>query len=175
MAGFKRGGFRGGGGGTFKKGNAKKRVGSEDEEMSTRNTKKSKTDAEDDEPATAVPKLETDDEGRKYIALNASGKRRVIVDEFRDNPLINVREFWTNEEGEFKPGKKGISLTIDQYNMLLAAAPLIEAELTKKNVQVVRPEYDADVSAANASKVADTGGNGDVEEAEVLKDDNDEE
>jgi hypothetical protein len=38
--------------------------------------------------------------------LNASGKRRVIVREFKDNLLIDIREFWTNDGGELKPGKK---------------------------------------------------------------------
>jgi hypothetical protein len=36
---------------------------------------------------------------------------------------------------------------VDQYNTLLAAAPLIESALAKKDIQVVRPDYDADLSA----------------------------
>jgi hypothetical protein len=40
------------------------------------------------------------------MKLNASGKRRVIVREFKDNLLIDIREFWTNDGGELKPGKK---------------------------------------------------------------------
>ena len=43
--------------------------------------------------------------------------------------------------------QQGISLTIDQYNTLLAAAPLIEATLNKKGIQVARPDYDAEPSA----------------------------
>lgn len=54
---------------------------------------------------------------------------------------------------------QGISLNIDQYNTLLAAAPLIEAALAQKDVQVVRPDYEADLSApAKDSKDADTEG-----------------
>jgi len=37
---------------------------------------------------------------------------------------------------------KGISLPIDQYNALLASAPLIETILRKMKQEVVRPNYD---------------------------------
>jgi hypothetical protein len=39
-------------------------------------------------------------------------------------------------------------MTIQQYNTLLGAAPLLEAALAKHDVRVVRPDYDADVNAA---------------------------
>lgn len=38
---------------------------------------------------------------------------------------------------------------MQQYNTLLAAAPLLESVLNKKDIQVVRPGYGVD---ANASK-----------------------
>jgi hypothetical protein len=46
-------------------------------------------------------------------------------------------------------------LTIDQYNAFVAALPLIEAALAEKKVQVVRPDFGTDLSAAKTSK--DTG------------------
>ena len=60
---------------------------------------------------------------------------------------------------------QGISLTIDQYNALLASAPLIESALAKKDVQVVRPDYEADLSAKIEDKKA-----GDEEEADEDED-----
>lgn len=42
---------------------------------------------------------------------------------------------------------QGISLTVEQYNALLAAAPLIEAALAKKDIRVVRPDYEGDAGA----------------------------
>jgi hypothetical protein len=42
-----------------------------------------------------------------------------------------------------KPGKKGIALTLEQYNNLLAAAPLLEQVLREKGEEVVRPDYDS--------------------------------
>ncbi|KAF2846749.1 PC4-domain-containing protein [Plenodomus tracheiphilus IPT5] len=146
MAGFKRGGARGGGGSTFKKGYAKKRSSPDDDDSAPRATKKTKGDEEEEEGGQAVePTLAKDDEGNDYIGLNASGKRRVTVSEFKNNTLISIREYWTNDSGELKPGKKGISLTVDQYQTLLASAPLLESVLAKKGIQLARPDYNADL------------------------------
>ncbi|KAL6710461.1 hypothetical protein ACN47E_008509 [Coniothyrium glycines] len=147
----KRGGFRGGRGGhggTFKYGiGAKKRSSPGEEDGAPRTNKKAKADEEEEveEGANFVPELRFDDDGNQFVGLNASGKRRVTVSDFNKSTLVSIREYYTTDAGELKPGKKGISLTIDQYNALLAAAPLIEAALAKKDIQVVRPDYEADL------------------------------
>jgi hypothetical protein len=121
MAGFKRGGARGGSGSGFKKASAKKRAGSDDEDSAPRASKKSKGD--DDESEPFVPELKTDDDNKPFVAvrmrhevrlqatltgskLNASGKRRITVNEFKGNSLIDIREFYVTDAGETKPGKK---------------------------------------------------------------------
>ncbi|KAF1836397.1 PC4-domain-containing protein [Decorospora gaudefroyi] len=144
MAGFKRGGARGGGG--SKKAYTKKRSSPDDDDSAPHANKKAKGD-EEDESMSAVPELKTDDNGDAYIGLNASGKRRVTVQDYNKGTLISIREYYVTDAGETKPGKKGISLTVDQYNTLLAAAPLIESALAQKNIQVVRPDYEADLNA----------------------------
>ncbi|KAL1609480.1 hypothetical protein SLS59_000985 [Nothophoma quercina] len=145
--GFKRGGFRGGGGGGLNKGYAKKRS-PEDDDDAPRASKKSKGDEDEADTAPVVPRLQTDDDDNPFIALNHSGKRRMTVSDFKSTTLVSIREYWTNDAGELKPGKKGISLSIEQYNALLAAAPLLESILTQKNIQVARPDYEADLNAA---------------------------
>ncbi|KAH6864838.1 transcriptional Coactivator p15-domain-containing protein [Alternaria rosae] len=166
MAGFtKRGGARGGS--TYKKPFTKKRSSPDaDDDSAPRANKKTKSgDDDDDESLPVVPELKTDDNGDAYVGLNASGKRRVTVSDFNKSTLVSIREYYITDAGETRPGKKGISLTIDQYNALLASAPLIESVLAKKDLQVVRPDYEADLSA----KIEDTK-EGDEEEAEEDED-----
>ncbi|XP_062579411.1 activated RNA polymerase II transcriptional coactivator p15-like [Saccostrea cucullata] len=46
-----------------------------------------------------------------------SRMRYATVSEFRGNVMVGIREFY-DAGGELKPGKKGISLTKDQWNRL---------------------------------------------------------
>uniref|UniRef100_A0A8C6TGR0 Activated RNA polymerase II transcriptional coactivator p15 n=1 Tax=Neogobius melanostomus TaxID=47308 RepID=A0A8C6TGR0_9GOBI len=47
------------------------------------------------------------------------GKMRYVsVREFKGKILVDIREYWTNPDGEMKPGKKGISLNPEQWNQL---------------------------------------------------------
>ncbi|KAF1945599.1 PC4-domain-containing protein [Clathrospora elynae] len=163
MTGSKRGGARGGG---FKKGFAKKRAASSDDESAPRAGKKAKGD-EEDESIPMVPELKKDDDGNAYISLNTSGKRRVTISDYQKSTLVSIREYWVNNDGELKPGKKGISLTIDQYNTLLAAAPLIESALAKKEIEVVRPDYEADLGAKAETAKEDDKEVGEQEAEEV--------
>ncbi|KAH7410060.1 transcriptional Coactivator p15-domain-containing protein [Phaeosphaeria sp. MPI-PUGE-AT-0046c] len=173
MAGFKRGGFRGGGGGAFKKGISKKRAGSDDEDSTPRASKKTKSDEEED-ATPFVPVLKTDGDKQHYVGLNASGKRRVTVRDFKDNVLIDIREHWTDDSGDLKPGRKGISLNLEQYNTLIAALPLLEVALAEKKAQAARPDYEVDLSAAKATKDADAAEGDKVEKARGDADDDEE-
>ncbi|XP_077572186.1 activated RNA polymerase II transcriptional coactivator p15-like [Stigmatopora nigra] len=44
--------------------------------------------------------------------------RYVSVREFKGKVLVDIREYWTNTDGEMKPGKKGIALNPEQWNQL---------------------------------------------------------
>ncbi|XP_064410153.1 SUB1 regulator of transcription b [Latimeria chalumnae] len=47
------------------------------------------------------------------------GKMRYVnVREFKGKVLIDIREYWMDQEGEMKPGRKGISLNPEQWNQL---------------------------------------------------------
>ncbi|KAF5852718.1 hypothetical protein GGP41_008164 [Bipolaris sorokiniana] len=178
MAGFKRGGARGG----FKKSFNNKRSSPDDDDSAPRANKKAKGD-EDDDSLPIVPELKTDDNGDAFVALNSSGKRRATVSDFNKNTFVSIREYYVTDTGETKPGKKasfflvyqclGISLSIDQYNALLAAAPLIESALAKKDIKVIRPDYDGDASAKPETK-EDSKEEEEVAEGETNKEDDDE-
>lgn len=50
-------------------------------------------------------------DGDKYIDLGK--KKRATVRSFKGMPLLDIREFY-GQEGDEKPGKKGISLSLEQ-------------------------------------------------------------
>ncbi|KAF2195823.1 hypothetical protein K469DRAFT_699447 [Zopfia rhizophila CBS 207.26] len=160
--GFKRGGFGKSG---YKKSFPKKRS-SPDDDPAPPASKRSK--GEDDGPVLA-PKLQKDEEGNQFIQLNAKGTRRATISEFKGRVFVNIREFYENDAGVMKPGKKGIMLSPEQYNAILASAPLIENVLTKKGEKVVRPIY----SSEPAAGVPEEGD--EEEEAEALVNNEEEE
>jgi hypothetical protein len=50
----------------------------------------------------------------KFVDLGK--KRRVTVSLFKSNVMVDIREFY-GDETDLKPGKKGISLTMDQESL----------------------------------------------------------
>ncbi|TRZ02288.1 hypothetical protein DNTS_003181 [Danionella cerebrum] len=47
------------------------------------------------------------------------GKTRYVsVRDFKGNVLVDIREYWMDQAGDMKPGKKGISLNPEQWNQL---------------------------------------------------------
>ena len=55
--------------------------------------------------------VQQNSEGDKYIDLGK--KKRATVRCFKDIPLLDIREFY-GASSEEKPGKKGISLNLEQ-------------------------------------------------------------
>ncbi|KAI1188673.1 transcriptional Coactivator p15-domain-containing protein [Nemania serpens] len=87
-----------------------------------------------------------DDEGNSFWSL--SNTRRVVIQDFKGKTYVNIREYF-DSNGELRPGKKGIMLSLEQYNALLSAIPDVNAELQSKGHQV--PE--TTTSAAPSSSV----------------------
>lgn len=62
-------------------------------------------------------------DGDKYIDLGK--KKRAAVRSFKGVALIDIREFY-GADGDEKPGKKGISLTLEQWETLKSGLPVID-------------------------------------------------
>ncbi|KAF2088562.1 PC4-domain-containing protein [Saccharata proteae CBS 121410] len=79
------------------------------------------------------------EDGAAYWEL--SSQRRVTVSEFKGKSMVNIREYY-EKDGKSLPGRKGISLSLEQYSTLLSVLPDVEAVLSEKGEQVPRPNYE---------------------------------
>jgi len=58
--------------------------------------------------------LEKNDAGEYVFEL--SKMRQVSVKDFKGRVYVNIREYYQHESGEMRPGKKGIALSVEQWN-----------------------------------------------------------
>ncbi|KAF7321361.1 RNA polymerase II transcriptional coactivator [Mycena kentingensis (nom. inval.)] len=120
---------------------SKKSEEGDEEEAAPRTVKKPHfSDSEDD-----TPEVKTNDTGEKYIELGTKGHKRVTVRSFKGSTLIDIREFYVDKArpivqhmlttdqptrlqatDEIKPGKKGIALSVEQYNALKGVIGLVD-------------------------------------------------
>lgn len=66
----------------------------------------------DPSPSRSDIVVKSTSDGDKYIELGK--KKRATIRVFKGTPLIDIREFYTDAGGVDKPGKKGLSLGLDQ-------------------------------------------------------------
>ncbi|KAG8730849.1 hypothetical protein FRC11_005653 [Ceratobasidium sp. 423] len=80
-----------------------------------------------------VPDKQTDADGNTYFEI--SGKRRVTVRPFNGLKLVDIREMYTDRaSGELRPGKKGISLSEEQFMGLVNVHGAISQALNELDV-----------------------------------------
>jgi len=109
------------------KGNAK----GEEKPNKPRTIKKPKFDQSSDEAEPeghSTVTVHSTPEGEKYIDLGK--KKRATVRKFKGAVFVDVREFFGNP-GDEKPGKKGISLGIEQWEALKSGTSTIDSLFTE--------------------------------------------
>ncbi|KAK7410937.1 hypothetical protein VNO78_02178 [Psophocarpus tetragonolobus] len=74
-------------------------------------------DSEAHAPPKKTFKKDSDEDSDTIIVCEISKYRRVSVRNWQGKIMVDIREFYT-KDGKELPGKKGISLTMDQWNVL---------------------------------------------------------
>ncbi|KAF4982874.1 hypothetical protein FZEAL_1570 [Fusarium zealandicum] len=90
-----------------------------------------------------------DAEGNPFWEI--SNKRRVGVSQYNKSSLINIREYY-EKDGKTLPGKKGISLSVEQYTAFIKAIPAINAALREHGHNIGEPEEEAETALVPVSK-----------------------
>ncbi|KAK2616012.1 hypothetical protein N8I77_002731 [Diaporthe amygdali] len=87
--------------------------------------------------------------------MKLSGKRRIVVQEFKGNWFVNLREYYEDKSGEMRPGKKGIMLSVEQYQTLVGNVPAITKELRKHGVKIAGGDAAEDDAEDDAEEEVD--------------------
>eukprot|EP01035_Chromulina_nebulosa_P024463 gene24463-31858_t len=107
-------------------------------ELESKKRSTSEVDEEDDDEEEKVEtKPETKTKSNKKSKVSKSeaifdigGSKKVTVSDFKGTTLVQIREYYTDKvSGEEKPGKKGIALSLGQYNNLKSIIKDIDAAL----------------------------------------------
>ncbi|KAJ5964639.1 ssDNA-binding transcriptional regulator [Penicillium vulpinum] len=88
----------------------------------------------------------TDSNGDRYWEI--SNMRRVTISSFRGKTQVNVREYY-EKDGQQLPGKKGISMPVDQFAVIISILPGIEQALKENGETLPRPVYSAEGSQSD--------------------------
>jgi len=104
--------------------------------------------ASDDEPKQKKAKQPAEKRPAEKSKAKSSGSgeetryeigrmRYVSVSEFRGKKMISIREFYQADDGELRPGKKGISLTSEQWEKLKSHVDDVDSDLKGWKTAVV--------------------------------------
>ena len=81
---------------------------------------------------------------------NATEVVRVSLTEYRGRKLVDVRVYYSDDEGQYHPTKKGVSLSVDVYPDFKRA--LLELEKILLERDLISPEDLIDVPAVEVDE-----------------------
>ncbi|CAA0822953.1 RNA polymerase II transcriptional coactivator KIWI [Striga hermonthica] len=103
--------------------------------MSKKGKKREEDEAlsEGDEPPKKSSRTENNsDDSDQIVVCELSKNRRVSVRNWQGKIVVDIREFYIKDGKEF-PGKKGISLSMDQWKILKDHVDEIDQEVAGNN------------------------------------------
>lgn len=74
------------------------------------------------------------DEVITQFEKNATEVIRVSLTEYRGRKLIDVRVYYSDDEGQYRPTKKGVSVSVDRYIDFKRAMLTLEKVLLERNL-----------------------------------------
>ena len=77
---------------------------------------------------------------------NATEVVRVSLTEFRGHKLVDLRVYYSDDEGQFKPTKKGVSLSVGLYPELKKAIHTLEKTLLDLHLMTAEELADAELA-----------------------------
>ncbi|OAX82642.1 hypothetical protein ACJ72_03004 [Emergomyces africanus] len=89
---------------------------------------------------TSFPAAEKSIDSNGDIYWNISRLRRLTVSSFKGRTMVSVREYY-EKDGQELPGKKGISMPLEQFNTLILLLPDVEEVVKEKGGSLDRPNY----------------------------------
>eukprot|EP00696_Hemimastix_kukwesjijk_P007088 gnl/Hemi2/18984_TR6279_c0_g10_i1.p1 gnl/Hemi2/18984_TR6279_c0_g10~~gnl/Hemi2/18984_TR6279_c0_g10_i1.p1 ORF type:complete len:129 (-),score=42.84 gnl/Hemi2/18984_TR6279_c0_g10_i1:87-443(-) len=78
--------------------------------------------------APPAKKSKSEDDDAEGEGFSIGGMRRISVQQFRNKPLVSIREFY-EKDGKLMPGKKGISLSVEQWQQVKAHVARVDAQI----------------------------------------------
>ena len=67
----------------------------------------------------------TDDRGYCFPISSGRNERRCTVSKFKGKVRVDIREYYQDESGEMRPGKRGLSLSAEEWQKLESYVSLI--------------------------------------------------
>jgi hypothetical protein len=86
------------------------------------------------------------DEVIAQFEKNATEVVRISLTEYRGHKLLDVRVYYSNDDGEYRPTKKGVSLAVERYTDFKRAMLALEKVLLER--QLLSQEELEDVAVA---------------------------
>jgi hypothetical protein len=89
------------------------------------------------------------DEVIAQFEKNATEVIRVSLSEYRGHKLFDVRVYYSDDEGQYKPTRKGVSLSVNLYTDFKRAMVALEKMLLDNNLITPADLEDAAVAEAD--------------------------